>query len=123
LYLIRRAAFAEAAETEYMFFVELSIGGHVTVNGHTHIDADAESGAETAAILPVFIGPLNRFTIIELLSQPIFFFPSSSDLKFTDVLKGGSALPSTDELRRRDGHGHIHGDNVEIIGRPLDPRS
>jgi hypothetical protein len=106
-----------------MFFIELLHVGQVTVNGHTYINVDVEAGAENAAILPFFIGPLNRYTIIELLSQPIFFFPSSNDLNFTDVPKGGSAIPSTEELRRRDGHGHIHGGNVENTWRPLDPQS
>jgi hypothetical protein len=60
---------------------------------------------------------MNRYTIIELLSQPIFFFRGHEDLDFTVqiLLKTVVNSVTQDELDRRDTHGDVDAANVEVV--------
>jgi hypothetical protein len=82
--LRRRPSTDDAANSgdEYGYFIQLPSNTSIAVNGATYIHEDDENTAPS----PFFIGPLNRYTIIELLSQSIFFFRGRADLDQTTVL-------------------------------------
>jgi hypothetical protein len=113
------AAEGEEADLEYGYFIELPPDGRITVNGRTYINGSTEEDDEVPP-LPFLIGPLRRYTIIELLSQPFFFFYSREDLSFTDVLKGAKNAVSVEELGRRDTNGDVDPANVQIVWQSLE---
>lgn len=66
---------------------------------------------------PFIIGPLGPYTVIELLSQPIFFFGTKADLDF-----GRSHYPKAQHLDDsvRDTNGDADEDIIEVVWQPLD---
>ena len=124
MHIIRRLAPAEdagGAEAQHGYFIELPHDTRITVNGRTYINEAAVEGIGNAAATPFMIGPLNRYTIIELLSQPIFFFRRRTDLDYTAPIlpKNVANSVSQDEMDRRDTHGEIDAANVDIVWTPL----
>jgi hypothetical protein len=110
---------AEPADIEHGYFIHLSECASITVNGRTYVNSEHVVAHDGSVPLPFIIGPLNRYTIIELLSQPIFFFRESADLDFLDKLRGGSNIEiSEDEMARRDPHGDVDVGNVTITWTP-----
>ncbi|KAF1919559.1 hypothetical protein BDU57DRAFT_569220, partial [Ampelomyces quisqualis] len=112
---------AEGAEVQHGYFIDLPRGTRITVNGRTYVNKDvAEDGEDTLAS-PFIIGPLNRYTIIELLSQPIFFFRGRADLGYTAPLLPKSSANSItqDELDRRDTNGDVDAASVALVWTPL----
>ncbi|KAF2631256.1 hypothetical protein BU25DRAFT_481822 [Macroventuria anomochaeta] len=77
------------------FFTELSPNTSVTVNGRTYVNdaptralernLDVDTGEAES---PFYVGPLHRYIVIEVLSQPMFFFRGREDLGFTDKIAG-----------------------------------
>jgi hypothetical protein len=63
-----------------MKIIELPRDTRVTVNGTTYFNENAGKEEEDDTVPPFIIGPLNRYTTIELLSHPILFFRNSGDL-------------------------------------------
>ncbi|KAF2032494.1 hypothetical protein EK21DRAFT_60679 [Setomelanomma holmii] len=111
-------------EPEIGYFIELPLGGTVTVNNRTYMNRDVAADGQADTAPPFFIGPLNRFTIIELLSQPVFFFRGLGDMDFTDVLASRKDhRPTVEELERRDDNGDVDAANVEIIWTPVHQKS
>jgi hypothetical protein len=128
LHFVRRSVPAETAarptETEQGVFLKVPPGGRVTANGQTFINEFKEQSEEDMAISPFIIGPLNRYTIIELLSQPIFFFRTIDDLNFIDCLtKSAANKASEEELERRDPNGDVDISNVDISWSPLESQA
>ncbi|KAH7089257.1 hypothetical protein FB567DRAFT_440826, partial [Paraphoma chrysanthemicola] len=80
LNIIRRAA---PEEDSPGYFIELPALGSVTINGRTFSNILAEGTTPGTALPPLIFGPLLRFTTLELLSQPVFFFRSRRDMDFT----------------------------------------
>jgi hypothetical protein len=113
------AAEGEEVDSEYGYFIELPPDGRITVNGRTYINGSTEEDDEVPPS-PFLIGPLRRYTIVELLSQPFFFFYSREDLSFTDVLKGAKNAVSEEELSRRDTNGDVGPANVQIVWQSLE---
>jgi hypothetical protein len=111
---------AEPAEIEHRYFIQLPEGGRITVNGRTYVNSVDVAVDDISTLLPFIIGPLNRYTIIELLSQPIFFFRERHDLDFKTILRGGAKniLISEDEMARRDSHGNVDIGSVTITWTP-----
>lgn len=98
------------------YFLDLPPGFRVTVNGHTYIHEPTRNAPHN----PFFIGPLPHFTVIEFLSQPLFFYRSTAALDYTEPLaKRAEARPSADELRRRDGNGNVDIQHVDLAWTPL----
>lgn len=109
----------DAAE-EAGYFIELPLNTRVTVNGTTYINETNEAEDEEDTFSPLMIGPLNRYTIIELLSQPIFFFRRSADLDFNDPQNNNlKNRPSQTEINRRHKLSNDAGHHVEINWTPL----
>ncbi|KAF1830991.1 hypothetical protein BDW02DRAFT_74775 [Decorospora gaudefroyi] len=82
------------------YFIELPPGTTVTVNGQTYTNNDDDESASS----PFYIGPLETYTIIELLSQPVFFFRNQGSLRVTATTK---PQVSDEELNRRDQNGDV----------------
>jgi hypothetical protein len=120
--IIRRsppAGDVELAESEHGYFIELPPNGRITVNGRTYVNAPVATGKDSVT-LPFMIGPLNTYTIIELLSQPIFFFRTSDDLDFKNALSNAkNNRISDDEMGRRDPNGDVGFAGVDITWTPL----
>ncbi|KAI4682346.1 uncharacterized protein J4E88_005236 [Alternaria novae-zelandiae] len=95
------------------YFIELPLNTSITVNGTTYTNSDDSSS------MPFYIGPLEGYAIIELLSQPAFFFRTAASLKETSSHR---AVPQ-EELDRRDGNGDVALGNTRVrwgpIGAPL----
>lgn len=109
------------ADSEYGYFIDLP-GTRVTVNNRTyHNEIQAEDDESTTA-LPFVIGPLNRFTIVELLSQPIFLFRILEDLKHDskNVLTGTNNAVTQVEIDPRDAHGDVGPSNVQVVWTTLE---
>ena len=111
--LIRRDSSEEDSPVGY--FIELPRDTSVTVNGTTYTNSDGSSS------MPFYIGPLEGYAIIELLSQPAFFFRTAASLKDTSSHR---AVPQ-EELDRRDGNGDVALGNTRVrwgpVGAPLPP--
>ncbi|EAT78575.2 hypothetical protein SNOG_13950 [Parastagonospora nodorum SN15] len=114
---------AEASENDYGYFIELPPNTQITVNGITYINDTLEAEQGPSAPSPFIIGTLYRYTIIELLSQPIFFFRTQADLEFTAKIKDNVAnRPSGAEMNRRHQLGEDAADHIDITCTPLDER-
>ncbi|XP_014557301.1 hypothetical protein COCVIDRAFT_97548 [Bipolaris victoriae FI3] len=110
---IRRAP--SGAENQRLgHFIEVALETSITVNGITYVNQGGSSPA------PFFIGPLEDFAVIELLSQPLFFFRHEGSLKY----KATTRKAAPDEMERRDRNGDVARENVVIrwlpIGSPED---
>jgi hypothetical protein len=117
VHIIRRSPPGDEGP-EHGYFVELPRDGRITVNGRTYIN-NVPSDDESVA-LPFIIGPLIRYTIIELLSQPIFFFRTGDDLNFTDTLrKRMGNIISDEEMGQRDPNGNVDVAAFNITWTPL----
>jgi hypothetical protein len=117
VHIIRRSPPGDEGP-EHGYFVELPRDGRVTVNGRTYIN-NVPSDHESVA-LPFIIGPFIRYTIIELLSQPIFFFRTGNDLNFTDTLrKRMDNIISDEEMGQRDPNGNVDVGAFNITWTPL----
>jgi hypothetical protein len=120
VHLIRRShsVDGEDADLEHGYFIDLPRDGRVTVNGRTYVN-NAPVDDDSVA-LPFIIGPLNTYTIIELLSQPIFFFRASGDLDFKNTLRNriGNIVPD-EEIGRRDTNGDVDVVGVNVTWEPL----
>lgn len=107
------------AEPEIGFFINLPPGNRVTVNGRTFeytLPEDFIEGGET----PLFImGPLNMYTTVELLSQPIFFFRRLVDLDFQNKGDKVRHRPSREEIALRDTNGNVSANNIKITWTQL----
>lgn len=103
------------------YFIELPPDGLVTVNNRTYHHESQEEGAGGTPGSPFIIGPLNRFTIVELLSQPIFFFRVHEDLdnNADNVLAGANNKVTPAEIARRDTHSGADNANVEVLWTPV----
>ncbi|KAH7061946.1 hypothetical protein BKA63DRAFT_429406, partial [Paraphoma chrysanthemicola] len=102
LNMLRRAAPKEDAPG---YFIELPALGSVTINGRTFSNMPTEGTTPSTALPPLIFGPLLRFTTIELLSQPVFFFRSRKDMNFTTPIASNKANRLGDEeVARRDGN-------------------
>ncbi|KAJ4368013.1 hypothetical protein N0V83_006368 [Neocucurbitaria cava] len=111
--LIRRATPTPAA-TGHAYFIDLPAGTNVTINGHTYVN-DREAAGETATTSPFIIGPFTGYTVIELLSQPVFFFRGREDLNLLGpVVSGARARPSPEELENRDQNGDVPVENTTV---------
>jgi hypothetical protein len=110
----------DSAEQEYGYFIELPTDCAVTVNGRTFTNAPAPAGEVEQPALPFVIGPLLRFTTIELLSQPVFFFRQRGDMDFTQPVSNSrpNRLPA-DEIDHRDGNDDVDPANVQITWTPV----
>lgn len=86
------------------YFIQLPLNTSVTVNGTTYTNSDDSSS------MPFYIGPLEGYAIIELLSQPAFFFRTAASLKDTSSHR---AAPQ-EELDRRDGNGDVPLGNTRV---------
>jgi len=110
---IRRDSSEDGSPVGY--FIELPRDTSVTVNGTTYTNSDGPSS------LPFYIGPLEGYAIIELLSQPAFFFRTAASLKYTSSHRA----VTQEELDRRDGNGDVVLGNTTVrwmpIGAPLPP--
>ncbi|CAO2654568.1 Nn.00g113010.m01.CDS01 [Neocucurbitaria sp. VM-36] len=104
--------------TNYAYFIELPPGTNVTVNGHTYIN-DPNAGVSQAASSPFIIGPFAGYTVIELLSQPIFFFRRTEDLNFTAPVVGARARPSAEEMENRDKNGDVALEDTTVTWSPI----
>jgi hypothetical protein len=121
--IIRISPSVEEPTEDIAYFIEVPAGGRVTVNGHTYIyDTEQNSNGTADEALPFFIGPLTRYTVIELLSQPVFFFRTRDDLDYTNskgIVSGAKARPTADELSRRNANGNVSADAVEVTWTPI----
>lgn len=126
--IVRRTVAAEEGSPgvilDSAFFIELLPGTRVTVNGATYINENAPGnedgeGDASEGPSPFFIGPLHTYTVIEFLSQPVFFFRRRSDLNFTQKVAGRKAKPSREELENRDTRGVAEGLDIAIVWTPL----
>jgi hypothetical protein len=120
VHIIRRSHSVDKEDTDLQhgYFIELPRDGRITVNGRTYINnvpLDDDSLA-----LPFIIGPLITYTIIELLSQPIFFFRTSGDLDFKNTLRNriGNKI-SDEETHRRDTNGDVDAGGVYVTWTPI----
>jgi hypothetical protein len=117
VHIIRRSPPGDE-DPEHGYFVELPRDGRITVNGRTYIN-NVPSDDESVA-LPFIMGPFIRYTIIELLSQPIFFFRTGDDLNFTDTLrKRMDNIISDEEMGQRDPNGNVDVGAFNITWTPL----
>ncbi|KAH9881805.1 hypothetical protein J1614_000976 [Plenodomus biglobosus] len=123
LLLLRRSPHADqalnTAADDYGYFIQLPDDMRVTVNGHTYINETPQQreNSDEASAAPFIIGPLARFTIIELLAQPIFFFRAPEDLDFRDaknIETETRSRPSEDERQNRSTYGDVPAYNIEI---------
>ncbi|EUC42995.1 hypothetical protein COCMIDRAFT_102053 [Bipolaris oryzae ATCC 44560] len=107
---IRRAP--SGAENQRLgHFIEVPLGTSITVNGTTYTNQGSSSPA------PFFIGPLEDFAVVELLSQPLFFFRHEGSLKY----KATTRKAAKDEMERRDRNGDVASENVIIRWLPIGP--
>ncbi|KAI4671648.1 uncharacterized protein J4E78_000144 [Alternaria triticimaculans] len=110
---IRRNSSEDGSPAGY--FIQLPLNTSVTVNGTTYTNSDDSSS------MPSYIGPLEGYAIIELLSQPAFFFRTAASLKAT----WSHRAVTQEELDRRDGNGDVALGNTRVrwgpIGAPLPP--
>ncbi|KAJ6200251.1 hypothetical protein J3E72DRAFT_392108 [Bipolaris maydis] len=90
-------------------FIEVPLGTSITVNGITYTNQGSSSPT------PFFIGPLEDFAVIELLSQPLFFFRHEGSLKY----KATTRKAAQDEMERRDRNGDVARDDVIIRWLPI----
>ena len=101
VFLIR---LAPAGESRVGYFINLPHGRSVTVNGITY----------THSIDPpystFYIGPLEGYAVIELLSQPVFFFRDQASLKHTATVRSATQ----DEISRRDQHGDVPVEDTRV---------
>jgi hypothetical protein len=86
------------------FFVHVPQRTSVTVNGITYTNESDSSPT------PFFIGPLEDFAVVELLSQPLFFFRHEGSLKY----KVTTRRAAQEEIDRRDGNGDVSAENVTV---------
>lgn len=100
---IRRAPSGEGNQ-RLGYFIEVPLGTLVTVNGITYTNNDDSSPA------PFFIGPLDSYAVIELLSQPVFFFRNEESLKHSVTTRKAPQ----DEIDRRDLNGDVAPENVRV---------
>lgn len=114
---------AEATENDYGCFIELPPNTRITVNGITYINDALAAEQGPGAPSPFMIGPLDRYTIIELLSQPIFFLCAQADLEFTAKIKDNVVnRPSGAEMNRRHQLNEDAANHIEITYTPLGER-
>ncbi|KAF5847477.1 hypothetical protein GGP41_000174 [Bipolaris sorokiniana] len=107
---IRRAP--SSAENQRLgHFIDVPLGTSITVNGITYINQGSSSPR------PFFIGPLEDFAVIELLSQPLFFFRHEGSLKY----KATTRKAAQHEMDRRDRNGDVASKNVVIRWLPIGP--
>jgi hypothetical protein len=97
-------------ESQMGWFIELPHGTSVTVNGTTYTNSDDLTPT------PFYIGPLEGYTIIELLSQPAFFFRNKGSLKDTPSQR----VVTQEELERRDPNGDVALEDTTVRWRRLD---
>ncbi|CAN9132980.1 unnamed protein product [Alternaria alternata] len=64
---------------------------------------------------PFYIGPLEGYAIIELLSQPVFFFRTRDSLRQL----ASSRVVARKELNRRDRNGNVAMENIAVRWRPV----
>lgn len=117
--IIRILPSVEEPTENLAYFIEVPAGGRVTINGHTYVNDIQPDGGD---VLPFFVGPLTRYTVIELLSQAVFFFRTRGDLDYTNtktIASGAKARPNAEELGRRDTNGDVAADAVEVIWTPI----
>ena len=69
-----RRASADEEITRLGYFIELPQETSVTVNGITYTNEHEDQ------TMPFFIGPLEGYAVIELLSEPAFFFRNEESL-------------------------------------------
>ncbi|KAI8942285.1 hypothetical protein NX059_000364 [Plenodomus lindquistii] len=112
---------AENEAGDLGYFIELPHGMRVTVNGQTFInDEEADPAGDEGAATPFIIGPLTRYTVIELLAQPIFFFRATGDLDyFKNIEPKGRSKPDATEMSKRSTHGEVPIENVKIKITPV----
>ncbi|RMZ72421.1 Alpha-glucuronidase [Pyrenophora seminiperda CCB06] len=94
------------------YFIDLPQGTLVTVNGITY-----ENPANTPLTTPFYIGPLEGYALIELLSQPVFFFRDQASLKYTTTAR----IASDDEVARRAQYGEVAIEDTEVRWREIEP--
>ncbi|KAH9874345.1 hypothetical protein IAQ61_003534 [Plenodomus lingam] len=132
LILLRKSPHADSdtgtAADDFGYFIQLPHGMRVTVNGLTYVNEPTLQGenSDEESVKPFIIGPLERFAIIELLAQPIFFFRAPEDLDFKDaksIETESRTKPSELERQRRSTHGNVPVDHVEIAWTLLGPLS
>lgn len=92
------------------YFIELPQNTSVTVNGTTYTNSDGPSS------LSFYIGPLEGYAIIELLSQPAFFFRTAASLKDTSSHRAATQ----EELDRRNGNGNVTLGNTRVRWSPIE---
>ncbi|KAH6882138.1 hypothetical protein BKA58DRAFT_350775 [Alternaria rosae] len=92
------------------YFIELPRNTSVTVNGTTYTNSDGPSS------LSFYIGPLEGYAVIELLSQPAFFFRTAASLKDTSSHRAATQ----EELDRRDGNGDVALGNTRVRWSPIE---
>jgi hypothetical protein len=120
VHIIRRSHSVdkEDSDLQHGYFIELPRDGRITINGRTYINNVPLD--DNSLALPFIIGPLNTYTIIELLSQPIFFFRTSDDLDFKNTLRNriGNKI-SDEETHRRDTNGDVDAGGVYVTWTPI----
>lgn len=114
---------SEIRPEDYGYFIELPPRMRVTVNGHTFVnEAGVDHHDNSAPVNRLIIGPLTRYTVVEVLSQPVFFFRSRADLGYTDpkeIVSGNSAVPSDAEQLRRSRYKDVAQANVTVTWTAL----
>jgi hypothetical protein len=95
-------------------FVEVPQGTSTTVNGITYTNND-EAVSE-----PFYIGPLKGYTVIELLSQPVFFFRTLDNMNYSIT----TARAANDaELALLDQNGDVDVENTRVRWTSITPAS
>ncbi|KAE8828681.1 hypothetical protein PTNB73_06189 [Pyrenophora teres f. teres] len=107
--LIRQVPADEGERLGY--FIELPRNTSVTVNGNTYTNSDDLPDS------PFYIGPLEGYAVIELLSQPVFFFRDQASLKHT----ASHRAAQQDEIDRRDQRGEVPVEDTEVRWQLMDP--
>jgi hypothetical protein len=105
-------------EAEYSqklgYFIEVPHGTSVTVNGITYTNTNGH-----AMSTPCCIGPLERYTIIELLSQQVFSVRSQGNLNYSATTR----IAGAEEVTRRDRNGDAEIGNTTVRWTPIIPTS
>ncbi|KAF2845506.1 hypothetical protein T440DRAFT_544131 [Plenodomus tracheiphilus IPT5] len=129
LVILRHSPHADSetdpAASEYGYFIQLPRGMRVTVNGYTYVNEFSRhgDGPDGGLGTKIIMGPLIRFTIIELLTQRFFFFRTREDLDFKDpksIETESRSKPSATERQNRSSHGDLPAENVEFTLEPYD---
>ncbi|KAJ4335265.1 hypothetical protein N0V95_008950 [Ascochyta clinopodiicola] len=97
------------------YFIVVPPQTKLTINGQTYVnDEPAERedhDGSKEANSRFYIGPLRQFTVIEILSQPLFFFRTRADL---DFVRRTAAKADAVEISGRDKNGDVEEEVVDI---------